>query len=274
MDAYVLKLDILGYFMNIDRQLIYDMILYKLSNFQRKHQRPWYDLCVFLLDKVIFNDPIQHCLIKGSAEDWKGLPKSKSLFNAPPGKGFPIGNLTSQLFGNIYLNQFDHYVKEQLGISYYGRYVDDFILIHQEKNHLKSLIPHIHGYLKKKLGLDLHPRKIYLQHYSKGFQFLGTYIKPYRTYIGKRTKSGFYQAVQQWNNHITATNGKLDSASLLQFIATINSYLGAMKHFDTYKLRKKLLLQLRGEFFNYVYISGGYAKLVAKRRRVRKRLVG
>jgi retron-type reverse transcriptase len=73
--------------------------------------------------------------------------------------GLPIGNLTSQLFGNICLNEFDHFVKKDLHIRYYGRYVDDFILIHQEKEYLKSLIVPIREFLDHNLQLKLHPDK-------------------------------------------------------------------------------------------------------------------
>lgn len=267
-DAWILKLDILGYFMCIDRRILFEKILDKLYGVQ---QPLGFDLnmLIYLLEKVIFNDPTQHCIIKGAASDWRGLPKSKSLFHAPAGKGFPIGNLTSQLFGNIYLNEFDHFVRENLGVPYYGRYVDDFVLIHEDREFLKGLIPTLRLYLKKRLDLELHPKKIYLQHYQKGVAFLGTYIKPYRTYIGKRTKHGFFQAIQKWNRFLAENNGKLEKPELKKFIATMNSYLGTMQHHKTYRLRKKLLWQLHPAFFNYVYISGGYARLVAKKRKIK-----
>jgi RNA-directed DNA polymerase len=77
--------------------------------------------------------------MKGKSEDWSGLPSSKSLFHAQHNCGLPIGNLLSQLFGNIYMNEFDHWVKRELGIKYYSRYVDDFILIHNSKEYLQSV---------------------------------------------------------------------------------------------------------------------------------------
>jgi len=91
------------------------------------------------LKKNIFNDPKENCIIKGKTEDWVGLPKTKSLFHAQPNCGLPIGNLTSQLFGNIYMNEFDHWIKKELGIKHYGRYVDDFVLIHESKDYLQSI---------------------------------------------------------------------------------------------------------------------------------------
>ncbi|WP_415579509.1 RNA-directed DNA polymerase, partial [Elizabethkingia anophelis] len=135
--------------------------------------------------------------MKGKLSDWNGLPNSKSLFKSKKGCGLPIGNLTSQLFSNVYLNSFDHYLKNELGVKYYGRYVDDFYIFHRSKNYLKYIMRESRNYLLKE-GLELHPKKIYLQHYSKGFQFLGTYIKPHRIYIGKRTARNFKKRIEYY----------------------------------------------------------------------------
>lgn len=268
-DTWILKLDILGYFMQINRQLVFDKIKKKLLHFQKPINFSK-EMLLFLLEKIIFNDPTKDCIIKGKRSDWKGLPKTKSLFYAEKGKGFPIGNLTSQFCGNIYMNEFDHFVKEALGIKYYGRYVDDFVLIHHDKNHLKSLLPKIQEFLLEKLELQVHPRKIYFQHYSKGLPFLGTYIKPHRTYIGNRIKNNFYQTIKEWNKLIHEQGQKITIPQKVKFIASINSYLGMMQHYDTYRLRKKMLFRLHPAFFNYVYISGGYRKLVSKIKRIKK----
>jgi RNA-directed DNA polymerase len=110
------------------------------------------------------------------------------LFAAKPGYGLPIGNLTSQVFANVYMSCFDHFIKHQLDITYYGRYVDDFVLVHTNKNYLKSLIPRIAKLLKTELHLKLHPKKIYLQHYSKGVNYIGGFIKPNRIYLRSAPK--------------------------------------------------------------------------------------
>jgi RNA-directed DNA polymerase len=76
----------------------------------------------------------------------------------------------------VYLNALDHFVKHDLGMRYYGRYVDDFVLAHPSHEYLKALIPQIADFLQSTLKLTLHPRKMYLQHYSKGVHFLGMII--------------------------------------------------------------------------------------------------
>jgi len=197
-NCYILKLDIKGYFMSINKNLLYEKLVNYLS--QQQHKLPVnLSMIQYLISKTIFTDPKNDCIIKGNQSDWKGLPKTKSLFHAKENCGLPIGNLTSQLFANIYLNDFDHYIKEVCKIKYYGRYVDDFVLVHPDKDYLKSLIPHFSGFLQSNLQLTLHPDKIYLQHYSNGIKFLGVVIKPYRTYIAKRTKGNFYQAIEKQN---------------------------------------------------------------------------
>ncbi len=151
------------------------------------------------------------------------------MFYVPKNKGLPIGNLTSQLFGNLYLNQFDHFVKKQLKCVCYGRYVDDMFFMHQDKEYLIKLIPLIENYLNKHLKLKLHPKKIYIQEINKGLPFLGVIIKPHRIYVNKRL-------VKNFRNKIKAVNeNKLNNPSFF------NSYLGLMKHYNSYNLRKRIL---------------------------------
>jgi len=159
-----------------------------------------------------------------------------------PHNGLPIGNLTSQLFGNVYLNEFDHFIKRDLKIKYYGRYVDDLILIHPDKAYLQYCITEIRYYLKKELQLILHPDKIYLQHYSKGVKYLGTVIKPHRIYIANRSKGNFYTAITKHNKVVR--DHKPTKEEMTAFQSSMNSYLGLMKHYKTYRLRKTFIYNI------------------------------
>lgn len=226
--AYILKLDISGYFMNIDRKILYQ-INKKLIKQIFKNDENKKNLLLYLLKKIIFNQPTKNCKIRGKRSDWQGLPKNKSLFFTKENCGLPIGNLTSQLFGNIYLNSFDHFVKERLKVKYYGRYVDDIYFMHTDKEFLKQLIPKINTYLRKNLKLGLHPKKIYLQEKSKGLPFLGAIIKPNRIYPNKRIIKNFKQKID------LVLQGKLSNPSFF------NSYLGQLKHYNSYRLRKKII---------------------------------
>jgi RNA-directed DNA polymerase len=265
-DCYVLKLDIKGFFMHINKAILFA----KLQAFiEQKYQASDKQLLLELCQKIIFYEPTQHCIIKSKRSAWQGLPLDKSLFYSAPQCGLPIGNLTSQVFANFYMNSFDHFIKHDLGIRYYGRYVDDFILAHEDKDYLKALIPVIKDRLQKQLQLTLHPNKIYLQHYSKGVQFLGAVIKPHRIYIAKRTQGNFYDAIAKQNTLVLAQKpGKEQQAA---FLSSMNSYLGILKHYKTHKLRKRLLFnKLSARWWNCVYLSGGIAKFVLKIKTVKQ----
>ncbi|MCO5249385.1 MAG: reverse transcriptase domain-containing protein [Chitinophagales bacterium] len=161
------------------------------------------------------------------------------------------------------MNEFDHFVKKTLKIKYYGRYVDDFILIHQGKNYLKSLIPIMTQYLSEYLKLKLHPNKIYLQHYTKGVKYLGTIILPHRIYIGNRTKGNFYAAIQEQNELIRTR--KPDKEELAYFASLVNSYLGIFKHYRTFNIRKKFIKkEISAWWWNYFYVTKSLDKIVLK----------
>jgi RNA-directed DNA polymerase len=259
-DCYILKLDILGYFMHINRNILFEKLQLFIDYNYKFDDR---DLIISLSRKIIYNEPTKNCIIKGKKSNWDDLPKNKSLFHSPLDCGLPIGNLTSQVFANFYMNHFDQYFKNELKVGLYGRYVDDFVIIHPDKEYLKSLIPILSNFLLSTLQLTLHPKKIYLQHYSKGVKFLGTVIKPNRIYIANRTKGNFYKAIQKHNEVVRIS--KPTKAELISFLSSMNSYLGIMKHYKTYKLRKRMLFKyLSGWWWNQAYLSGGMSKFVLK----------
>lgn len=261
-DCYVLKLDIQGFFMAIDKRILW----VKLRHFiQEQYHHADQEQLLTLCHKILTNNPAKNCFIKGNRHLWNDLPRDKSLFHSAPFCGLPIGNFTSQVFANFYMNAFDHFIKHDLGISYYGRYVDDFLLVHQDKRYLQSLIPVIAGFLHSQLRLTLHPKKIFFQHYSKGVNFLGAVIKPRRITIGKRTRAQFYDAIIHFNKCVA--HEKPDKNIQQAFLSSMNAYLGIMKHYKTYRQRRQLLKKnLSIWWWNLAYFSGGCAKLVFKQR--------
>ncbi|MFA6285652.1 MAG: reverse transcriptase domain-containing protein [Parcubacteria group bacterium] len=269
-DCWILKLDIKGYFMAMDRNILYKKIERELK--AARNMNFDIDLILYLIRTVVFHDSTKNCRVKGAREDWVGLPKSKSLFFAAEGKGFPIGNLTSQLFGNIYLNGLDHFAREKVGAKRYGRYVDDMVFVHSDKEFLKSAVSKTRDYLRKELELTLHPKKIYLQHFEKGVSFLGAFIKPYRIYIGKKTKKNFFAKAKMWNEaaekkrglipNLPANSGVGGKEEAKKFVACVNSYLGIMKHYDTYILRKKMARSFGQEILKSVVFSKNFEKAI------------
>jgi len=266
-DCYILKLDIQGYFMSINKEIllksIYSLLERKAEYYSYKQEPDW-EMVDNLLRQVVMHDSTKNCKVRGQMSEWEGLSHSKSLFCSPNNCGLPIGNLTSQLFSNVYLNSFDHYMKDTLKLDYYGRYVDDFIVIHESKEYLKDVKENVNDFFTKRLHLQLHPRKMFLQHYAKGVAFLGTYIKPNRIYIGNRTKNNFFRTVQETDNLLS--NTEVSKTLLFKVRASINSYLGIMRHYNTYKLRKKILLSGKHQFFQYGFLSNRLKKYQISKR--------
>lgn len=191
-ECYVMKMDKRGYFMHIDRQILLDIVLKtlrKMANHRiaRGHKLTWNnwidtDFVAWLSEEIIMLDPKQNCKIVGTVEDWEGLDHSKSLFYTMDGCGLPIGNLTSQLLSNVYLNEFDQYMKRTLKCKHYGRYVDDSFVVSTDKDWLLSLVPLIQEFLRDRLHLELHMGKLHIVSSKYGAEFLGGFIKPYRIY--------------------------------------------------------------------------------------------
>lgn len=240
-NCYVLKLDIRGYFMHINRKKLYEIVMVSLNLYACRVAVPgkrWkdllnYELVGFLIKEVIFNDPTQGCEMRGKKEDWNGLPHSKSMFYSEEGCGLPIGNLTSQLFSNIYLTKLDNYVKRILKEKHYGRYVDDFYIVHTDKQHLTALIPQIRHFLQEELGLELHPDKICLQCAGNGMPFLGTVLKPYRIYMKNNSKK------RMWK-HLMEMKQGMHTMPLHTWQATLNSYQGYMTHLKCFRLMNRI----------------------------------
>ncbi len=172
------------------------------------------------LEKHIRSDVIFNCPRRA----WEGLPPSKSLFGQPKGTGIAIGNLTSQLLSNVFLDQLDRYITINLGFKGYGRYVDDFYIVSQDKTSLIIATHKIEGYLKNTLGLTLHPHKRHLQHFNKGIEFLGAVVYPFRTHPGPRLK-----------RNLLAALSRPDCS-----IETSASYRGLVKHYKHKKLLKSI----------------------------------
>lgn len=232
--GYVMKLDIAGYFMSMNKGILFSKVNSLINN-NETHLTIQSNLLRYLVTKNIFHDPTVNCRFQSNKKLWRGLPSNKSLFTAQAGCGLPIGNLTSQLYGNLYLNDFDHFVKKDLQIKHYGRYVDDFYLMHQDKAmliHAKNQIIHR---LKEVERLEVHPNKVYLQKTDNGMSFLGIYILPHRRYIGKRIKHGLYKSL---SNILDAK----DDENIIYEMNRHISYRGFLKHHNCLKLEQQMTL--------------------------------
>lgn len=200
---YILKCDIRKFFDNVDHQILTNLLKKKIDN-------P--DL-LLLLDEII-----------GSfASDYTIDPKIP--------KGMPIGNLTSQIFANIYMDPLDKYIKHTVKAEYYIRYADDFVIMNKDPDYLKQLIPQIAEFLKTNLSFSLHPNKVSIENYYLGTDFLGYVIFPHFIIPKTRTKRRMFKKIYKKVQELKS--GKTTEESLNQ---TVQSYLGYISHGNTFKL--------------------------------------
>lgn len=186
--CYVLKCDVKKFFATIDQQVLLKILDRHIEDTEIK----------WLIEQVL-----------------------KSFHTTSPGIGLPLGNLTSQLLVNIYMHEFDMYMKQELIVKYYIRYADDFVVLSEDRNYLKKLLPQIKSFLRDKLHLSLHPDKVFIQPYTSGVDFLGWTHFPYHRTIRTRTKRKIFKSLKGYPRP-----------------ETVNSYRGLLGHGDTYSVAK------------------------------------
>ncbi len=164
----------------------------------------------------------------------------------PRSCGLPIGNLTSQLFANIYLNELDQFVKHNLKVRHYARYTDDFLIASNSKEYLSSLIPRIDTFLRKELALELHPQKVSIRKFRQGADFLGYVIFPKYRLLRTKTKRRIFKKLGERLEEYKA--GRITKQTLNQ---SLQSYLGVLSHSNSYKLTNDLK--------NIYFFEGGVA---------------
>lgn len=153
-------------------------------------------------------------------------------------KGLPLGNVTSQLFANIYLNELDQFVKHKFHQKFYLRYCDDFIVLGENAETLKELIMPIREFLGNKLRLALHPEKVIIRKYRQGIDFLGYVVLPHHRVLRTKTKRRTFRRLDEKRFEFQA--GLISEDSLNQ---SLQSYLGILKHCKGVKIRDEIIKQ-------------------------------
>lgn len=230
--CYALKIDIKGYFVHINRQKLLDVVLSELNKVKHKYDNYLdFDLIEYLCREIILFDPVKNCNKLFTEEQIQKIPKRKLLFYSPEGHGLPIGNITSQLFSNVFLNLLDQYVKRELKAKHYGRYVDDAYIISKDKEYLKFCIGKITNFVTTNLNLEIQTNKVQIKDIKYGIEFLGAYIKPYREYISNKT-------IRRIKLKLKTT----ENTSPEQKLSKMRSYFGILKHFRTKKIKTDLFM--------------------------------
>lgn len=186
--CHVLKCDIRRFFASIDQEILMTIL-------KRHIEDPE---LLRLLEKVI-----------------------SSFYSTRPGVGLPLGNITSQLLVNVYMHEFDMYVKQELRVKYYLRYADDFAILSDDKQYLENMLVKMDIFLKEKLKLTLHEDKVYIKTYASGIDFLGWVHFPYHRQMRTVTKRKMLRNLNGYPKQ-----------------ETINSYRGLLSHGNTYTLAR------------------------------------
>ncbi|MEA3560518.1 MAG: reverse transcriptase/maturase family protein [Candidatus Omnitrophota bacterium] len=225
--AYYLQLDIKSFFINIDKEILLGLIRKRTKNKD----------VFWLAEKIIFHDCTRSYTLRDNKKLFKEVPENKTLFGKENKKGLPIGNLTSQFFANVYLNELDQFVKHNLRCRYYLRYTDDFILLDSSREKLVPRIEEIGEFLKSRLGLRLHPKRMKLQPVLNGIDFLGYIIRRDYILIRRRVVNNMNTRLRYFER--CGAKG-LDYGALEELRSSIQSYLGHFKWANSYKLRENL----------------------------------
>jgi len=189
--CWVLKCDIRKFFANIDHGILKDIL--------RKNIRD--SEIIWLLNQII-----------DSFHSENGV-----------GKGLPLGNLTSQLLVNVYMNEFDQFVKRVLKVKHYIRYADDFVVLSEDKKYLENIIIEFRNFLIETLSLEIHPAKTSIKTLASGIDFLGYVVFPRHIVLRTNTKKRMFERVEEKN---------------------LSSYLGLVKHCDGFKLDKMIRIKV------------------------------
>ncbi|MCX6722986.1 MAG: reverse transcriptase/maturase family protein [Candidatus Staskawiczbacteria bacterium] len=196
-NLYALKCDIKKYFDSINQDILMSLLERKIGDKN----------VLWLINKII-----------------KSFPK-----------GLPLGNITSQLFANIYLNELDKFIKHKLKLKYYIRYCDDFIIVEHDEAYLRKLIPIINAFLMGTLKLALHPNKVVIRKYNQGIDFLGYVVFPNHRTLRHKTEKRMFRKIKQRKEDLNLAKISKDS-----FDQTMQSYFGVLSHCNSHKLKKEI----------------------------------
>ncbi len=198
-EAFCLKADIKHYFQEVDKEILLRIIKRKIT-----------DDKVLELIKLILN-------------------------NFEENKGMPLGNLTSQFFANVYLNQLDYFVKHKLKAKYYIRYVDDFVILHNSKEQLEKWKEEVETFLKERLKLELHPEKSKIISLSKGIDFVGFRNFFYYRLLRKRNIRKMIFKIEEY---------KQEDISKEKLLGSFQGWNAYAMWANSYKLRKRIVSRI------------------------------
>lgn len=238
LPAYALQLDIANYFNSIHRPTLFRLLQGRLlravrrQGLDRDEARALQAHCRALLSA----DPTAGVRRQGPPARHARIPPHKRLGGLGPGYGLPIGNLTSQFFANVYLNELDQFVKHQLKARWYLRYVDDLVLVHPDPAQLLAWRERIVDFLAARLQLRLkelaEPRRL-----TQGIDFLGYVVRPSHRVVRRRVIRHFHARLADFERaHVRPNALRLPPAARDRLRAQVASFLGHCRHASAARL--------------------------------------
>jgi len=247
--AYFLQLDIRNFFNRIDRQVLLGLLQHRLEKALTNHalERAECSEIYWLCSVLLKHNAADGAVKRGSPAEFDAVPAYKRLANAPDGCGLAIGNLTSQFFANVYLNELDQYIKHTLKCRHYLRYVDDFVLLHASERQLLQWRDAIQDFLAVQLKLELKevnaPMPI-----SSGCDFLGYITRSNYRLVRKRVIHHCEEKLRSLERKIVRQDKYgmsilLKQADREQLRASLCSYFGHFQHASSFHLEQSLFVR-------------------------------
>jgi len=217
-EAFCLKADIRHYFNEINHEVLLKIIKRKIKD----------EKVIWLIKKIVAN-------ISQPASPPPHKSCQLSLLQFITKIGMPLGNLTSQFFANVYLNELDYFVKHKLKAKYYIRYVDDFVILHKSKKQLLIWKAQIDEFLRKKLKIKLHPDKSMIVSLIQGVDFVGFRIFYNYKLLRKRNIRKIFAIVEEYRQ------GEISKNDMLEIFQGWQAY---SRWANCFKLRKKVVRRI------------------------------
>lgn len=251
-DCFVMKIDIMSFFVSISREIAYRLWERFLTD---NYYGPDRWLLLATVKKILYDSPERHCVVKGHLSDWAPLPRSKSLLMGGDGRhGLPIGKVISQMTALLYLDDIDHRLVSDWGLETNGHYMDDRVIVDTDEEQMwevKRWLDTEH----EKLELRTHPRKVSLQHCSKGVLFAGAMIMPGRIYVSNRTVGSCFHKLYAFNR-CAAADAHYAWEHAAEFANVMNSYLGLMGHYSEWNTVHRLIRTIGPEWYGVMWVVG------------------
>jgi len=195
--AHYAHLDVRSFFPSIDHDRL-------LAVLRRRSQSPTLS---WLCERIVRRDIKRDAVLKGPPEAFDRIPPGKSLLRAPPSKGLPIGNLTSQFFANVYLNELDQFVKRTLRVRFYLRYMDDLLLLAPGREELLAWRDRIGEYVREHLFLEMNAGAERIAPVSSGIDFLGYVVHPHHRLVRRRVVRSLTARLSGMEGAFSRTSG-------------------------------------------------------------------